>query len=129
PDPAVMAVILLPDAGRTDEVLPRRQRVVAPPVGLVPAVGAADILDRMTRVLLDEASLNEAVMLQRSARLLAAEFADWVVVDVVRGDGLVRGVVVNRDDSAAQLVASAMERVEPSSCRLVAEVVGSGCPE
>ena len=39
----------------------------------------------VTRLLLDNSTFSEAVSLQRCARLLAGDIADWVVVDMDRG--------------------------------------------
>ncbi|MBO0806511.1 MAG: PAS domain-containing protein, partial [Nocardiopsaceae bacterium] len=51
-----------------------------------------DTVVALTRLLLDNATFSEAVTVQRCARLLAGEFADWVIVDVANGGGLRRQV-------------------------------------
>ncbi|MGH3321292.1 MAG: PAS domain-containing protein, partial [Streptosporangiaceae bacterium] len=60
---------------------------------VVVAARRLDVMARMTRLLLDEDSLQEPVALHRAARLLAGEYAEWVVVDLVRDEGLRRAVV------------------------------------
>ena len=52
-----------------------------------------DMVTAVTRVLLDNSTFSEAVTLQRSGRLLAGEFADWVIIDVERGGRLLRQFV------------------------------------
>src|SRR5690348_7365641 len=51
-----------------------------------PAVAAMtrrlDMVTAVTRVLLDNSTFSEAVTLQRCARLLAGEIADWVIIDI-----------------------------------------------
>jgi len=48
-----------------------------------------DLVTAVTRVLLDNSTFSEAVTLQRCARLLAGEMADWVIIDIER-DGRLR---------------------------------------
>src|SRR5580693_252316 len=59
-----------------------------------PAIAAMtrrlDAVTAVTRVLLDNSTFSEAVTLQRSARLLAGEIADWVIMDIDRGGRLLR---------------------------------------
>jgi serine phosphatase RsbU (regulator of sigma subunit)/PAS domain-containing protein len=52
-----------------------------------------DMVVAVTRLLLDNSTFSEAVTLQRCARLLAGEMADWVIVDIER-DGRLRRQVV-----------------------------------
>jgi serine phosphatase RsbU (regulator of sigma subunit)/PAS domain-containing protein len=59
-----------------------------------PAIAAMtrrlDTVTAVTRVLLDNSTFSEAVTLQRCARLLAGEIADWVLIDIDRGGRLLR---------------------------------------
>src|ERR1700733_2201432 len=59
-----------------------------------PAIAAMtrrlDAVTAVTRVLLDNSTFSEAVTLQRSARLLAGEIADWVIIDIDRDGQLLR---------------------------------------
>ncbi len=59
-----------------------------------PAIAAMtrrlDAVTAVTRVLLDNSTFSEAVTLQRCARLLAGEIADWVLIDIDRGGRLLR---------------------------------------
>lgn len=49
-----------------------------------------DTVTAVTRVLLDNSTFSEAVTLQRCARLLAEETADWVIIDIDRNGRLLR---------------------------------------
>ncbi len=45
-----------------------------------------DMVVSVTRLLLDNSTFSEAVTLQRCARLLAGDLADWVIVDMERDE-------------------------------------------
>jgi serine phosphatase RsbU (regulator of sigma subunit)/PAS domain-containing protein len=64
-----------------------------------------DLLTSVTRLLLENASHNEAITLQRCAQLLARELAAWVIADVVRGDRLERQFVAGPEDQPSSDVA------------------------
>lgn len=49
-----------------------------------------DMVTAVTRLLLDNSTFSEAVTMQRFARLLAGELADWVIIDIDRGGQLRR---------------------------------------
>jgi len=49
-----------------------------------------DMVTTVTRLLLDNSTFSEAVTLQRCARLLAGEIADWVIIDMERAGQLRR---------------------------------------
>ena len=49
-----------------------------------------DMVTAVTRLLLDNSTFSEALTMQRFARLLAGELADWVIIDVDRGGQLRR---------------------------------------
>jgi serine phosphatase RsbU (regulator of sigma subunit)/PAS domain-containing protein len=73
-----------------------------------------DLMSAVTRLLLENASHNEAVTLQRCARLLAQELAAWAIVDLVRGQRLDRQFVAGPEDQrsaelAREVAASAPE--------------------
>ncbi|MCL2582850.1 MAG: SpoIIE family protein phosphatase [Streptosporangiales bacterium] len=76
--------------------------------GLATLTRRLDTVVALTRLLLDNATFNEAVTVQRCARLLAGEFADWIIVDLARDGSLKRQVVAGPrgpepDASAARL--------------------------
>ena len=61
-----------------------------------PAIAAMtkrlDMVTSVTRLLLDNSTFSEAVTMQRFARLLAGELADWVIIDIERGGQLRRQI-------------------------------------
>jgi phosphoserine phosphatase RsbU/P len=75
----------------------------------VEATRRGDVLAAMTRLLLDDESFSEPGTLRRAAALLAGEFAEWVLVDVVADgrpgpDVLARQLVVGPDEVLAEAV-------------------------
>jgi serine phosphatase RsbU (regulator of sigma subunit) len=60
-----------------------------------------DMVTAVTRLLLDNSTFSEAVTLQRCARLLAGELADWVIVDIDRGGQLRRQFAAGSRDGRA----------------------------
>jgi phosphoserine phosphatase RsbU/P len=75
-----------------------------------------DMITTVTRLLLDNSTFSEAVTVQRCARLLAGEIADWVIVDIERGGQLRRQFATaapgSRQRQADQL-ARATRSVDP----------------
>jgi serine phosphatase RsbU (regulator of sigma subunit)/PAS domain-containing protein len=83
-----------------------------------------DLVTAATRLLLENATFSESVTLQRCARLLAAELAAWVIVDVDRRQRLRRQVVMGPADRESEQLARAVTAVDPqpgSAPRLVHE--------
>ena len=83
--------------------LPARAAPAAPPAPAVadveedvadPAITAMakrlDMVTAATQLLLDNSTFSEALTMQRFARLLAGELADWVIIDIDRGGQLRR---------------------------------------
>jgi PAS domain S-box-containing protein len=92
----------LPDASRAVKSLTRRLDTVA----------------AVTRLLLDNSTFSEAVTLQRCARLLAGELADWVIVDVARDGGLRRQLAIGPRDEQAVEAARVARSIEPDPSTL-----------
>ncbi|MFI9552002.1 SpoIIE family protein phosphatase [Nonomuraea endophytica] len=123
PQPLVAAVALptelqiqgygaaVPAAARPDAAL------------LMAAARRQELLAETARILLDEESLRRPVALARAARLLAADWADWVIADVVR-DGVARRttVLAPKDEPVGEL-ARQVERADPLAGPLVAQVM------
>ncbi|HEY4462034.1 MAG TPA: SpoIIE family protein phosphatase, partial [Streptosporangiaceae bacterium] len=68
---------------------------------MVAAARRADLLYRVTRLLLEEQSLSEPVTLHRVAWLLRGEAAAWVIIDLAREDRMTRAVVAGPDGGPA----------------------------
>src|SRR5215472_10179411 len=71
------------------------------------------LITAVTRLLLENATQNEAVTLQRCASLLAGELAAWVIVDTVRGHRLRRQFVVGPEDQRSDELAREVAANDP----------------
>jgi serine phosphatase RsbU (regulator of sigma subunit)/PAS domain-containing protein len=72
-----------------------------------------DMVTSVTRLLLDNSTFSEAVTLQRCARLLAGELADWVIIDIDRGGQLRRQFAAGQRDGQADKLVRALRSVDP----------------
>jgi len=82
-----------------------------------------DLLARMGRLLLDEEALRQPVALPRATRLLAAEWADWVIADMVR-DGLPRrSVVAGPKNLPVAELTRQVEATAPAGAQVVTQVL------
>ncbi len=75
-----------------------------------------------TRLLLENATFNESVTLQRCARLLAAELSSWVIVDVVHDQQLQRQFVVGPPGEHTADLTQAVGALDPQPGSLPCEV-------
>lgn len=93
---------------------------------LMAAARRQDLLARMAALLLDEEALRQPVALSRATRLLASDWADWVIADMVR-DGMPRRqiVVAPKDHPLGGLVRQ-VERAEPAAGQVVTQVLERG---
>ena len=95
-----------------------------------PAIAAMtrrlDAVTAVTRVLLDNSTFSEAVTLQRSARLLAGEIADWVIIDIDRGGRLLRQFAAGPRGGQADQLARVTRGVDPDQESLPALVHSTG---
>jgi serine phosphatase RsbU (regulator of sigma subunit)/PAS domain-containing protein len=95
-----------------------------------PAIAAMtrrlDAVTAVTRVLLDNSTFSEAVTLQRSARLLAGEIADWVIMDIDRGGRLLRQFAAGPRGGQADQVARVARGGDPDQESLPALVHSTG---
>jgi PAS domain S-box-containing protein len=85
-----------------------------------------DVLATATGMLLEDDSLTESVAVRRSARLLAAELADWVIVDLDHDGTLRRQVVMGPEDERRAQIARMLENVHPGPGSLPVSVYESG---
>jgi PAS domain S-box-containing protein len=99
-----------PDAARAVQTMARRM----------------DLLTSVTRLLLENSTFSESLTLQRCARLLASEFASWVVVDVVRGRRLRRQFAVGPSGGESESIARAARAADPEPDSLPWQVHQSG---
>jgi phosphoserine phosphatase RsbU/P len=92
-DPPLFMVTIAPAASDPADV--ERAAVPAAAADATdPAIAALtkrlDMVTSVTRLLLDNSTFSEALTMQRFARLLAGELADWVIIDIDRGGQLRR---------------------------------------
>ncbi|MFI7124443.1 SpoIIE family protein phosphatase [Nonomuraea sp. NPDC050153] len=93
---------------------------------LLAAAKRQDLLVKMANLLLEEEALLRPVALPRATRLLAAEWADWVIADMVR-DGLPRRsvVVAPKNQPLGELVRQ-VESADPAGGQVVTQVLERG---
>jgi PAS domain S-box-containing protein len=93
---------------------------------LLAAAKRQELLVKMGKLLLDEQALLRPVAVPRATRLLAAEWADWVIADLVR-DGLPRRSVVlgPKSHPVGELVRQ-VEAADPASSHVVLQVLERG---
>jgi serine phosphatase RsbU (regulator of sigma subunit)/PAS domain-containing protein len=72
-----------------------------------------DTVTAVTRLLLDNSTFNEAVTLQRCARLLAGDIASWVMVDMERGGRLRRQYVIGPSGEREEELARRVRNADP----------------
>jgi serine phosphatase RsbU (regulator of sigma subunit)/PAS domain-containing protein len=72
-----------------------------------------DMVTAVTRLLLDNSTFSEAVTVQRCARLLAGELADWVIVDVERGGRLRRQFATGPRIKGSEQLARTVRNTDP----------------
>jgi serine phosphatase RsbU (regulator of sigma subunit)/PAS domain-containing protein len=85
-----------------------------------------DLLGAATRLVLENATVSESVMLQRCARLLASELAAWVIVDVERKGLLRRQFVIGPQDEASVELSRSMAGADPERESAPGQVHESG---
>lgn len=124
PDPLVIAATAPSTREPAAQDLPRV--VTATDDAVATVVHRMDVLATATGMLLDDGSFTESVAVRRCARLLAAELADWVIVDLEQDDELLRHVVIGPDDQRSAEVARSLQEVHPLPGSLPASVHESG---
>ncbi|MEU8384620.1 SpoIIE family protein phosphatase [Streptosporangium sp. NPDC048865] len=116
-------------------ILPLEAQVAGPPPGpadrsdatlVMAAARRQELLSRMTRLLLDEESLRQPVTVTRASRLLAAEWADWVIADVVRDGMPRRACVLGPSDRPVTELVRFAEGMNPLTAPAVAHVLTGG---
>ncbi|NRQ33998.1 SpoIIE family protein phosphatase [Nonomuraea sp. NN258] len=90
---------------------------------LIAAARRQDLLTRTATLLLDEEALRQPVALPRTTRMLAADWADWVIADMVR-DGLPRrSIVVAPKSHPVGDLARQVESCDPAGSQVVSQVL------
>ncbi len=85
-----------------------------------------DTVTAVTRMLLDNSTFSEAVTLQRCARLLAGQIADWVLIDMERGGRLLRQFAAGPRAGQADQLARLARGVDPDPDSVPAQVHTNG---
>jgi serine phosphatase RsbU (regulator of sigma subunit) len=85
-----------------------------------------DLLTAITRLLLENSTFSESLTMQRCARLLAEEFASWVLIDVIRGRRLRRQVAVGPPGEDSQPAVRDVRSADPEPGSLPAQVYETG---
>jgi len=141
-DPPVLVVAALdgPGAGGADaaaagttQASTAARKRAKPPADQAPADAAVaamvrrlDTVTAVTRMLLDNSTFSEAVTLQRCARLLAGEIADWVLIDMERNGRLLRQFAAGPRGGPADQVARVARGVDPDQESVPAVVHATG---
>jgi serine phosphatase RsbU (regulator of sigma subunit) len=124
PDPLVVAATAPSTREPAARDLPAQATAKNDAVATV--VHRMDVLATATGMLLDDDSFTESVAVRRCARLLAAELADWVFIDLERDERLLRQVVIGPDDERSVEVARMLEDLDPAPGTLPTTVHVSG---
>jgi serine phosphatase RsbU (regulator of sigma subunit)/PAS domain-containing protein len=85
-----------------------------------------DTVTAVTRMLLDNSTFSEAVTLQRCARLLAGEIADWVLIDIERGGRLLRQFAAGPRGGQTDQLARVARGIDPDIESVPAQVHAAG---
>ena len=122
-DPPLFMVTVAPVGADSDVAASRAAAAAAAGAGAViedaadPANTAMtkrlDMVTAVTRLLLDNSTFSEAVTLQRCARLLAGELADWVIIDIDRGGQLRRQFAAGLRDGQADKLVRTVRSIDP----------------
>jgi len=131
-DPPLLAVAITPAAGSpaaAGRAADRGRSAQADAGGgdaIVAMTRRMDMITSITGLLLDNSTFTEAVTLQRCARLLAGDIADWVLVDMERGGRLRRQYAAGPRTTQSEELARAVRNVDPQPDSLPAQVHTAG---
>ncbi|MEV0403778.1 SpoIIE family protein phosphatase [Actinoallomurus sp. NPDC050550] len=123
PDPLVIAATAPATREPAAEEAPHEMTA---PDAVATVVHRMDVLATATGMLLEDDSLTESIAVRRSARLLAAELADWVIVDLEQNGTLRRQVVMGPEDERSTEIARMLENVHPGPGSLPVCVCDNG---
>jgi serine phosphatase RsbU (regulator of sigma subunit)/PAS domain-containing protein len=120
------AVAAEPKGAKAGAKRPPAKALAGADAAVASMVRRLDTVTGVTRVLLDNSTFSEAVTLQRCARLLAGEIADWVLIDVERGGRLLRQFAAGPRDGQSDQVARVARAADPDQESVPAQVHGGG---
>ncbi|MGH3281516.1 MAG: SpoIIE family protein phosphatase [Trebonia sp.] len=113
-------------APRSAEAAARKRRPAETDSAVAAMTRRLDAVTAVTRLLLDNSTFSEAVTLQRCARLLAEEIADWAIIDIHRDGRLLRQVAAGPRGGHGNQPASLPRGVDPGQESLPALVHSTG---
>jgi serine phosphatase RsbU (regulator of sigma subunit)/PAS domain-containing protein len=133
-DPPLLAVAITSGSAPPDARAKAAGPALTPPAPPAPPADRAivsmtqrlDMVTAVTRLLLDNSTFSEAVTLQRCARLLAGEIADWVIIDVERDGQLRRQYATGPRNGQADQLARAVRSVDPDPESVLRQVHATG---
>lgn len=127
---AVIAVVLVPtdEAVVDDATDPNEEGAAAAPTtaGLPAVVRRLDLVTSVAQLLTGSHGDPEAAISQALGDLLSVEFADWIIVDLLGANGLVRVAVCGPEDRIDRAVLAAIQEAEPDDAALPATVAQQG---
>ncbi|SDJ84167.1 GAF domain-containing SpoIIE family protein phosphatase [Nonomuraea jiangxiensis] len=121
----MVAAVVLPTEVQLPEPGARRPEASDSAL-LLTAAKRQDLLVRMATLLLDEETLLRPVALARATRLLGAEWADWVIADMVRAGLPHRSVVVGPKNQPMGELVRQVESSDPVASQVVLQVLERG---
>lgn len=128
PEPLVIAAAAPSEDRLPVQEAPAKPVQASPPAkqessddAVATVVHRMEVLATASELLLDEPVFNESVAVRRCARLLTAELADWVLIDVTappipgasKGGELRRQVVMGPSDDRSVGIARVLEGLDP----------------
>jgi serine phosphatase RsbU (regulator of sigma subunit)/PAS domain-containing protein len=131
-DPLVLIVSMVPGAvsapvpAERGEPRKRPAGKAAADAAVAAMTRRLDMVTAVTRVLLDNSTFSEAVTLQRCARLLSGELADWVIIDIDRGGRLLRQFAAGPRGGQSDQLARVVRGIDPSPESVPAGVHSTG---
>jgi serine phosphatase RsbU (regulator of sigma subunit) len=133
-DPSLLMVAaspatVVPDAASLGDTAAQAETASSPADTAFGAmIKRLDMVTAVTRMLLDNSTFSEAVTLQRCARLLAGELADWVIIDIERDGELRRQVTAGARGGQADKVVRVARGVDPDQESAPWQVHATGKP-
>ena len=124
--PAAAEAAATPAAAETTGAATRKKQPAKADSAVAAMTRRLDAVTAVTRVLLDNSTFSEAVTLQRCARLLAGEIADWVLIDIDRDGRLLRQFAAGPRDGQADQLARVARGIDPDQESLPAQVHAQG---